>query len=63
MVPNERLESLRRKHSLLSQEVEREEKSSYVNDRYVKMLKRQKLIIKEMIEGVRDSEQDLKQVS
>lgn len=63
MVPNERLESLRRKHNLLSQEVEREEKSAYVNDRYVKMLKRQKLIIKEMIEGVRDSNEDLKQAS
>lgn len=52
MVPTERVDSLRRKHALLSQEVEREEKSAYVNDRYIKMLKRQKLIIKEMIEGV-----------
>lgn len=62
MVPAERVEALRRKHDILSNEVERESKNAYVNERYLKMLKRQKLIIKEIIEGMQE-ETDLQKAS
>lgn len=62
MVPAQRVEALRRKHDILSNEVDRESKNAYVNERYLKMLKRQKLIIKEIIEGVQE-EVDLKKAS
>jgi hypothetical protein len=63
MVPAERVEALRRKHALLAEEVERESKNAYVNDKYIKMLKRQKLTIKEMIEGMSDTSVELKRAS
>ena len=52
MVRVERVDALRRKHAILAKEVERESGNAYVNERYLKMLKRQKLIIKEMIVGI-----------
>tara|TARA_Y100001001_G_C7985079_1_gene300865 strand:- start:469 stop:678 length:210 start_codon:yes stop_codon:yes gene_type:complete len=56
MLPTERVEALRRKHMMISRQIETESKNPYVNERYVKMLKRQKLMLKEMIEGVRDQD-------
>ena len=54
MMPQERLESLQRKHSMLSALIEREESLPSANDTYVRQLKRQKLMIKDILAGVRD---------
>ena len=54
MMPQERLESLQRKHSMLDAMIEKEEHQAAVDDEYIRKLKRQKLIIKDILEGVRD---------
>lgn len=53
MMPQERLESLQRKHSMLSALIEKEENQLTSNEDYVRKLKRQKLMIKDILEGVR----------
>jgi hypothetical protein len=53
-MPHERLESLQRKHSMLSALIEREESLPSANDSYIRQLKRQKLMIKDILTGVRD---------
>jgi len=54
MMAQERLDSLQRKHSMLSALIEREESLPSANDTYVRQLKRQKLMIKDILLGVRD---------
>lgn len=53
-MPQERLEALQRKHSMLSALIEREESLPSANDGYIRQLKRQKLMIKDILSGVRD---------
>jgi len=53
MLAQERFESLQRKHSLLSALIEREENLPSSNEGYVRQLKRQKLMIKDILAGVR----------
>lgn len=52
-MPQERLDSLQRKHSMLSALIEREESLPSANDSYIRQLKRQKLMIKDILSGVR----------
>lgn len=54
MMPQERLDALQRKHSMLSALIEREESLPSANDSYIRQLKRQKLMIKDILSGVRD---------
>jgi|GEM_PF-1384349 len=54
MMPSERLDALQRKHSMLSALIEREESLPSANDSYIRQLKRQKLMIKDILTGVRD---------
>ncbi len=53
-MPQERLDALQRKHSMLSALIEREESIPSANDSYIRQLKRQKLMIKDILSGVRD---------
>lgn len=53
MLPRERFEALQRKHSMLSTLIEREETLPSSNESYVRQLKRQKLMIKDILAGVR----------
>lgn len=53
-MPQERLDALQRKHSMLSALIEREENLPSANDSYIRQLKRQKLMIKDILAGVRD---------
>lgn len=53
-MPTERLDALQRKHSMLSALIEREESLPSANDSYIRQLKRQKLMIKDILSGVRD---------
>lgn len=53
-MPQERLESLQRKHSMLAALIEREESQAASNGDYIRKLKRQKLMIKDILEGVRE---------
>jgi len=54
MLPQERFESLQRKHAMLSALIEREETLPSANETYVSHLKRQKLMIKDVLAGIRD---------
>ncbi len=54
MMPQERLEALQRKHSMLSALIEREETLPSSNENYVRQLKRQKLMIKDILGGIRE---------
>jgi len=54
MLPQERFESLNRKHSMLSALIEREESLPSSNDTYIRQLKMQKLMIKDILSGIRD---------
>ncbi len=58
MMPQERLDALNRKHSMLSALIEREENLPSANDSYVRQLKRQKLMIKDILSGIRDDLMD-----
>ncbi|MBU6235742.1 MAG: DUF465 domain-containing protein [Alphaproteobacteria bacterium] len=53
MLARERLEALQRKHGMLSMLIEREENLPSSNESYVRQLKRQKLMIKDILSGVR----------
>jgi len=53
MLPSERLEALQRKHAMLSSLIEREEIQPASNESYIRQLKRQKLLIKDILEGIR----------
>ncbi|MGQ0528139.1 MAG: DUF465 domain-containing protein [Alphaproteobacteria bacterium] len=48
-----RLEALKQKHSILSMRVEEAYKTLSTTDFYLKQLKKEKLVLKEKIEGVR----------
>ena len=50
MLPQERLDSLKRKHAQLSAMIEREQAQPGVNEIYLKQLKAQKLMLKDEIE-------------
>ncbi len=51
-----RLEALRHKHNLLSRQIEFEEARPAINRGLLAQLKREKLRVKEVIEGVRTDE-------
>lgn len=51
-----RLEALRHKHNLLSRQIEFEENRPAINRGLLAQLKREKLRVKEVIEGVRTDE-------
>lgn len=53
--PLSRLESLRKKHSLYKMQIKEAQKSPNA-EFYLKQLKKQKLLVKEQIEGIRASE-------
>lgn len=50
-----RVEALRARHALLSQKIESSQRRLSTNDSYLKDLKRQKLRLKEEIEGIRET--------
>ena len=50
-----RLEALRKRHEILSNRVEEAHKNPSTTDFYLRQLKKQKLVLKEEIEGIRDS--------
>ena len=50
-----RLEALRNRHSLLSSRIEEAQKSPSTTDFFLRQLKKQKLMLKEEIEGIRES--------
>lgn len=52
-----RLEALRQRHAVLSNKVEEAHKSPSTTDFYLRQLKKQKLSLKEEIEGIRESGQ------
>jgi len=52
-----RLEALRQRHSVLSTRIEEAHKSPSTTDFYLRQLKKQKLVLKEEIEGIRESGQ------
>lgn len=52
-----RVEALRAKHAVLSTRLEEAQKSPSTNDFYLRQLKKQKLMLKEEIEGLRESEE------
>lgn len=52
---NSRLEALKVKHSALSTRIEKIQKMPSVASHYLQTLKKQKLVLKEEIEGIRRS--------
>lgn len=48
-----RLDALRNRHSILSNRIEEAQKSPSTTDFYLRQLKKQKLVLKEEIEGIR----------
>ena len=52
---NARLKALRNKHAILSNEVEQAQRSPGISDDALKLLKKQKLMLKEQIEGIREN--------
>ena len=50
---NSRLEALRQRHAILSSRIEEAHKSPSTTDFYLRQLKKQKLVLKEEIEGIR----------
>ena len=52
--PLSRLEALRKKHSMYKMQIKEAQKSPQA-DFYLKQLKKQKLLVKEEIEGIRES--------
>lgn len=51
--PSSRLEALQAKHNALKSQIESEQRSPSATDFYLRQLKKQKLQIKEKIEGMR----------
>ena len=50
-----RVEALRKRHAMLSTRIEEAQKSPATTDFYLRQLKKQKLVLKEEIEGIRES--------
>jgi len=50
-----RVQALREKHKNLSQKIEEEQSRSFISEHILKNLKREKLKLKEQIEGLRDA--------
>ena len=50
-----RIESLRQKHAVLSNQIEKAQNNLGTSDFYLIQLKKQKLVIKEEIEGLRET--------
>lgn len=50
-----RLEALRTRHSVLSSRIEEAQKSPATTDFFLRQLKKQKLMLKEEIEGIREA--------
>lgn len=50
-----RLQALRKKHTVLSSQIEEELKRPYITDFYLKQLKKQKLLLKDEIENMREA--------
>lgn len=51
-----RLEALKKRHSHISDSIEQAHKSPSTTDFYLRQLKKEKLMLKEQIEGIRVSE-------
>lgn len=51
---NSRLEALRKRHAILSSRIEEAQRSPSTTDFYLRQLKKQKLVLKEEIEGIRE---------
>jgi len=49
-----RIEALKRKHAILSRRVEDAQRDLSSTDFYLRQLKKQKLLVKEELEGIRD---------
>lgn len=54
MLPAQRLESLRVKHSSISDMLEKEERRPAADDYYIQQLKKQKLYLKDLMQGLND---------
>lgn len=54
MLPRERVEALQKKHALLSALIEQEERSTCADDLFIQKLKKQKLMIKDVLLGMRE---------
>lgn len=52
---NARLQALKSKHEALSKKIEKESQHSYVSDGLISRLKKEKLLLKEEIEGLREA--------
>jgi hypothetical protein len=52
--PTSRIEALRHKHALLKHRIEVMQNLPSTTDFYLRQLKKQKLLLKEEIEGIRD---------
>lgn len=64
MLPDQRLESLKRKHEAINTLIESEEKHHAVTRHdYIRQLKRQKLLIKDALEGLSDEQENYRSVS
>lgn len=50
-----RVEALKARHAALAHKIEQEQNKLSTSDRYLRDLKRQKLVLKEEIEGIRDA--------
>jgi hypothetical protein len=53
--PASRLEALRHKHAILKHRIEQMQSLPSTTDFYLRQLKKQKLILKEQIEGIRST--------
>lgn len=51
-----RLNALKKKHAILSTRLEDAQKSPSTNDFFLRQIKKEKLVLKEQIEGIRASE-------
>lgn len=55
MLPTQRLESLRVKHQNISHLLEKEEQRPAADDYYIQQLKKQKLHLKDLMEGINEN--------
>lgn len=53
--PSSRVEALKAKHKVLSQKIETEQSRPFVSENHINQLKREKLKLKEQIEGIREA--------
>lgn len=53
-VNNRRIEALKAKHEALSSKIEKEARHSFHSESLIAQLKKEKLLVKEQIEGLRD---------